>query len=152
MSDDGLSDAPGAAHHRRLERMFERAPCNQGDGLELRVGRGAAELVLAAEPSMHHPGGGVHGSYYFKLLDDAAFFAANSLVEDVFLLTTEFNLYLERPVASGDLLAHGEVVNPNPRQTIARAVLEDEEGAELARGSGTFARSSVELDADIGYE
>jgi uncharacterized protein (TIGR00369 family) len=133
--------------------MFSAAPCNQTyDHVALSVEEGAAELVLTAEDSMHHPAGGVHGTYYFKLLDDAAFFAANSLVGDVFVLTTEFNLYLERPVSEGDMVAHGEVVNTNPRQLIAEAVLHDADGNELARGSGTFVRSSVELTADIGYE
>ncbi|MEF8790966.1 MAG: PaaI family thioesterase [Haloarculaceae archaeon] len=139
-------------HHRKLERMFLGAPCNRGFDVDITIESGAAELRLAAEASMHHPAGGVHGAYYFKLLDDAAFFAANSLVEDAFLLTTDFNLYLERPVSSGDLTATGAVVNENPRQTIAEAVCHDEDGNELARGSGTFARSSVELTPDIGYE
>jgi uncharacterized protein (TIGR00369 family) len=139
-------------HHRKLERMFAGTPCNQGFDIDITIEAGAAELRMTAEPSMHHPAGGVHGSYYFKLLDDAAFFAANSLVDDVFLLTTDFHLYLERPVSSGELTATGAVVNENPRQTIAEAVCHDEDGNELARGSGTFARSSVELDPEIGYE
>ena len=139
-------------HHRKLERMFRRTPCNQGMDIDITIEEGAAEVRLAAEESMHHAAGGVHGSYYFKLLDDAAFFAANSLVEDVFLLTTDFHLYLERPVSTGVLTATGAVVNENPRQTIAEAVCHDEDGNELARGSGTFARSSVELTPDLGYE
>jgi len=139
-------------HFRRLERMFHDAPCNQGyEHVDLTVGDGAAELVLRAEESMHHPGGGVHGTYYFKLLDDSCFFAASSLVEDVFVLTTEFNLYLERPVSSGDLVARGEVVNANPRQLIAEGVVHDADGNELARGSGTFVRSGIELAPEVGY-
>jgi uncharacterized protein (TIGR00369 family) len=139
-------------HHRKLERMFDRTACNQGMDLGISIEEGAAELSLVAEPSMHHPAGGVHGSYYFKMLDDAAFFAASSLVEDVFLLTTDFHIYLERPVSEGVLTATGAVVNGNPRQTIAEAVCHDGEGNELARGSGTFARSNVELAPEIGYE
>jgi uncharacterized protein (TIGR00369 family) len=132
--------------------MYHEAPCNQGfDHLDLSIEDGAAELVLRAEGSMHHGAGGVHGSYYFKLLDDAAFFAANSLVDDVFVLTTEFNLYLERPVSTGDMVAHGEVVNPNPRQLLAKSVVHDAEGNEIARGTGTFARSNVELEPAVGY-
>jgi uncharacterized protein (TIGR00369 family) len=101
---------------------------------------------------MHHGAGGVHGAYYFKLLDDSAFFAANSVIDDVFVLTTEFNLYLERPVSTGELIAHGEVVNSNPRQLIARGVVNDLDGNEIARGTGTFSRSSVELGPDVGYQ
>ena len=133
--------------------MYHDSPCNQGfEHIDLSIEEGAAELVLLADESMHHAAGGVHGSYYFKLLDDSCFFAANSLVEDVFVLTTEFNLYLERPVTSGDLVARGEVVNAKPRQLIAEGVVHDADGNEIARGSGTFARSSVELEAEMGYD
>ncbi len=50
-------------------------------------------------------------SVYFKALDDAAFFAANSVVEDVFVLTTNFNIQLLRTVTEGTLIATG-----SPRQ------------------------------------
>ncbi len=48
-------------------------------------------------PHLHHAGGAVHGANYFKAMDDAAFFAANSLVDDVFVLTVSFNVYFLRP-------------------------------------------------------
>jgi acyl-coenzyme A thioesterase PaaI-like protein len=35
------------------------------------------------------------------MLDDAAFYAANTLVTDRFLLTTSFNLLFSRPVRGG---------------------------------------------------
>ena len=132
--------------------MYHDSPCNQGfEHIDLSIEEGAAELVLLADESMHHAAGGVHGSYYFKLLDDSCFFAANSLVEDVFVLTTEFNLYLERPVSTGDLVARGEVVNPNPRQLLAQSIVHDAEGNEIARGTGTFTRSTVALEPSVGY-
>ena len=68
-------------------------------------------LDLPIFESYHHPLGAVHGSVTFKALDDAAFFAANSLIEDVFVLTTNFNLHFERPVSEGTIHAEGEVVN-----------------------------------------
>ena len=37
---------------------------------------------------MFHTAGAAHGTLFFKMLDDAAFYAANSLVTDRFLLTT----------------------------------------------------------------
>ena len=48
-------------------------------------------------------------SPYFKLLDDAAFFAVHSIVTDVFVLTTSFNINLIRPVSSGVITAKGKV-------------------------------------------
>jgi len=91
--------------------MYYSAPCNAYYKPSLKITRGKAELSFAVKENSFHAGGGVHGSVYFKALDDAAFFSANSLVKDVFILTTSFNLYFFRPVASGNLRAVGAVVN-----------------------------------------
>lgn len=140
-------------HYRKLERMYHAAPCNDGIDPALNVrSEGAAELRIGVDESNHHAAGGVHGSYYFKALDDATFFAANSLVEDVFLLTTDFHLQLTRPVSTGELVATAEVVNDHPKHLIADGVLHDGEGNQLARGTGTFAKSDVALSPDVGYE
>jgi uncharacterized protein (TIGR00369 family) len=144
---------PSMEHYRKLERMYHDAPCNDGLDVTLSItGEGEAELRLGVDEGDHHAGGGVHGTYYFKTLDDATFFAANSLVDDVFLLTTDFHLQLTRPVTDGELRATATVVNEHPKQLIADGVLYDEDGKQLARGTGTFARSGVELDPKIGYE
>lgn len=139
-------------HYRKLERMYHSTNVNQHVPAELTVREGSAELEIPIEEEYYHALGAVHGSLYFKALDDAAFFAANSLVEDVFVLTTDFTLYLERPVSEGAIHAEGEVLNDNPSQLIAGAVVYDDEGNELARGTGTFRKSDVELTAEIGYE
>jgi acyl-coenzyme A thioesterase PaaI-like protein len=57
---------------------------------------GAARIRFDVEPGVHHAAGAAHGTIYFKMLDDAAFYAANSLVSDRFLLTTAFNVLLTR--------------------------------------------------------
>ncbi|MGQ5517695.1 PaaI family thioesterase [Halococcus saccharolyticus] len=132
--------------------MYEDAQINRICDGTLAVRDGEADLKLPISESYHHPLGAVHGSIYFKALDDAAFFAANSLIEDVFVLTTNFNLHFERPVSEGTIHAEGEVVNDNPNQLIAESVAYDDNGHELARGSGTFTRSKTELTSDIGYE
>jgi len=145
-------------HRRRLERMYTEAPCNrpytdvEGDAIE--VGDGVATLRLPVRETDFHSAGGLHGHVYFKALDDAAFFAANSVVDDVFLLTTDFHLHLLRPVGDGDgpVRAEGELVNDNPRQLIAEAVAYDADDRQIARGTGTFARSSTELNPEINYE
>lgn len=140
-------------HYRKLERMYHDAPCNETLDVTLAIeADGEAEIRLGVDERNHHAAGGVHGTYYFKALDDATFFAANSLVEDVFVLTTDFHLQLTRPVTEGELRATATVVNDHPKQLIADGVLYDEEGRQLARGTGTFARSNVKLDPEIGYK
>jgi uncharacterized protein (TIGR00369 family) len=93
----------------------------------------------------------MHGSVYFKMLDDAAFFAANSQVEDVFVLTASFNLYFLRPVSEGRIRSEGRVTSRSRRLILAEARLEDDRGRELARGSGTFMPSQIALTAELGY-
>lgn len=140
------------SHYRKLENMYHGSNVSSTFDAELSVREGEATVEIPVEDEHFHALGAVHGSVYFKALDDAAFFAANSAVEDVFVLTTDFNLYLERPVSSGTIRAEGELVNDNPDQLIAEAVARDDEGNELARGSGTFRKSDRELTAGIGYE
>jgi uncharacterized protein (TIGR00369 family) len=94
----------------------------------------------------------MHGSVYFKALDDAGFFAVNSLVEDVFVLTVSFSIHLLRPVASGDMKAIGKVVQASKNMFIAEATLTNSKGEEIARGIGTYVRSKAPLSPDIGYE
>jgi acyl-coenzyme A thioesterase PaaI-like protein len=93
----------------------------------------------------------MHGAMYFLALDNAAFFAVNSLVEDVFVLTTSFTTYLTRPVSEGQVRAVGRVVNQNKSQFLAESVLFDSTGREIGRATGLFVRSRIPLTGDIGY-
>ena len=45
------------------------------------------------------------------MLDDAAFYAANSLVSDRFLLTTAFNLHFTKPMRDGEARAEGRWIS-----------------------------------------
>ena len=83
----------------------------------------------------------MHGSHYFKVLDDSAFFAVASLELEFFPLTASFNMYFERPVAAGELIGSGRVIQQSKRLYIAESQLVDDRGRELARGSGTFMSS-----------
>ena len=85
------------------------------------------------------------------MLDDAAFYAANSLVTDRFLLTTGFNLHFTKPVKGGNIVAEGRWVSGRRRVFVAEAHLMDEEGDEIGRGTGTFMRSRIALSGLAGY-
>jgi len=139
-------------HYRKLERMYVTAPTNQYYRPTMVVGDGEAEITVAARRDFFHAAGAVHGSVYFKLLDDAAFFAVNSRIEDVFVLTVTFNIYLMRPVSEGEMRARGRVVHRSRRLWVAESVVVDSAGREIGRGSGTFMRSSIPLSPELGYE
>ena len=91
-------------HHRRLEHMYLSAPANEYFKPEIRIDEGRAEVRLTVRPDFFHAASAVHGSVYFKLLDDATFFAASSLVDDVFVLTASFNILL----SPSDLVRHDD--------------------------------------------
>src|SRR4051812_15429036 len=138
-------------HHRRLERMYLSAPANEYFRPEIRIDEGRAEVRLAVRPDFFHAASAVHGSVYFKLLDDATFFAASSLVDDVFVLTASFNIYFLRPISSGTMTARGTIVSRTNRLIIGEGVLVDDDAREIARGTGTFMPSRVALDERLGY-
>jgi uncharacterized protein (TIGR00369 family) len=145
---------PNALHYRRLENMHHAANCNVAycKGIRLTVGEGVAEITLPLRPEFFHAAKAVHGFLYFKMLDEAAFFAANSLVEDAFVLTTDFHMNLLRPVTSGEIRAEGKVAHQSKSLILAEAVLYNAEGKQLARGSGSFVKGPTPLNADIGYK
>lgn len=138
-------------HFRRLERMYLDAPANEYFRPAIHISEGTAEVHLAVRPDFFHAASAVHGSVYFKLLDDATFFAASSLVRDVFVLTASFNIYFVRPISTGVMKARGTIVSRSTRLLIGEGVLVDDSGREIARGSGTFMPSKVALDEKLGY-
>lgn len=141
-----------SAHHRALESLYAAAPINQLFESRLEIPEeGMARIHFNVDRRYYHAGGALHGTSYFKMLDDAAFYAANSLVTDRFLLTTAFNLFFTRPLVEGPLIAEGRWVSGRRRVFVAEARLFDAEGEEAARGTGTFMRSAIPLSALAGY-
>ena len=140
-----------AAHWRALERMYLGAPINAFYQPRIEIADQEAQIEIDLGHRFFHPAGAVHGSVYFKMLDDAAFFAAASVVDDVFVLTTAFTTYLTRPVSQGLLRARGRIATLNRQQIIAEAVVEDGDGLEVGRGSGVFMRSRIPLVEVEGY-
>jgi len=139
-------------HYRKLERMYASATVNDYYSPTMRISEGRAEVIIPIRPDLFHAAGAVHGLVYFKALDDAAFFAVSSMVEDVFVLTASFNLYMTRPISEGEMKATGRVVHGSRRFFVAESVAVDSDGQEIARGSGTFMPSSIPLSPEVGYE
>lgn len=141
-------------HYRKLERMYLNANVNTQlfDTTTANIGHETAEIGLTIAPKYFHALGAIHGSVYFKLLDGAAFFAVNSIVDDVFVLTTNFNIQLIRPANAGTLKAVGKVRYQSRNLFVAESTLYNEAGKEIAFGTGNFAKSKIALTPDIGYE
>jgi uncharacterized protein (TIGR00369 family) len=141
-----------AAHFRALESLYAAAPINRLFESTLEIPQaGVARISFRIDRQLFHAGGAAHGTSYFKMLDDAAFYAANSLVTDRFLLTTAFNLLLTKPLREGPVIAEGRWVSGHRRVFVAEARLIDSAGDEAARGTGTFMRSQIALATLSGY-
>jgi len=139
-------------HYRALEKMYASAPCNEYYAPKMHISYGSAELVIPIQEKFFHAAGAVHGSVYFKALDDAAFFAVNSLVADAIVLTVSFTLHIMRPISQGEMRAHGKVVFTSSHFFIGESTLVDSRGREIARGSGNFIKSKIKLSAQNGYQ
>lgn len=147
-----LSKNMDRTHFEKLIAMYDLAPINAWFQPTLRIpAEGQAEIEMVIRQEFFHAAHAIHGAVYFKALDDATFFAAQSLVTDAFIVTSTFQLYFLRPVSKGNLLARGRVVSRRERLYVAEGVLSDQQGREVARGSGTFMPSSVKMGPELGY-
>ena len=141
-------------HHQKLKKMYLAANVNRQlfETTACRISEGEAEISLEISEKYFHALGAIHGAVYFKLLDDAAFFAVNSLVEDFFVLTTSFHINIVRPVNKGRIKAVGKVKFRSQTLYVAEATLYDQDGKEVAFGTGNFTKSRVRLSEDVGYK
>ena len=158
--DPGPDCSPGGAppldsarlHWRALEGLYESAPINRKFASRLDIVEEArARIAFDVAADCFHAAGAAHGTIYFKMLDDAAFYAANTLVTNRFLLTTSFNLQFLRPVREGRVIAEGRWISGRKRVFVAESRLIDGAGREIGRGTGTFMRSHIALASLSGY-
>jgi len=138
-------------HYRSLERMYLSAPINAFYKPKIAISLEYAEIEVSIRTAWFHGAQAVHGSVYFKMLDDAAYFAANSIEDEFFVLTAAFTTYLTRPVSKGLMKSIGRVVNKSKKQIIADAVVVDGQGREIGRGNGLFVRGRIRLSEVSGY-
>lgn len=150
--DSGAAPSGAELHWRSLERLYASAPINGLFSSRIEIAHeGAARIEFDIDESCYHAAGAAHGTVYFKMLDDAAFYAANTLVTDRFLLTTSFNLHFVRPVRKSRVVAEGRWISGRRRVLVAEARLVDADGEEIGRGTGTFMRSRIPLSTLEGY-
>ena len=140
------------AHFKKLEKMYLQANVNTMlfDTTTCSITKEGCEIGLEISEKYFHALGAIHGAVYFKLLDDASFFAVNAIVEDVFVLTTSFNINLIRPVHKGKIKALGKLKYTSANLFVAEATLYNEAGKEIAFGTGNFTKSKIPLSKDIG--
>lgn len=140
-------------HYRNLERMYLNAPVQKiYTGIEIKIEAGKSFITLPVMEKFFHAEGSLHGSVYFRLLDDAAYFSVSSMFTDEFLLTSSFHIDLLRPVNEGKLKAEGYIINQGRKLFLAGARLFNDKGKLIATGKGTFMKSGIPLNMVPNYE
>ena len=141
-------------HYRKLETMYLGANVNTKifDTTTCKIESEKATITLAVSEDYFHALGAIHGTVYFKMLDDAAYFAVSSVVKDCFMLTSSFNINILRPVSKGKLTAIGTIRYKSSNLFAAEAKLYNQDGKEVAFGTGNFARSKMILSEEVGYK
>lgn len=140
-------------HFRKLEQIYLKAPYNIHlyDDTTITISQGRAEISTRVNPRHHHGAGALHGSGYFRLLDDAAFFAINSTITDAMVYTVSFTTQFLRPVQSGIITAIGEIKHSASNLFIGESSLYNDKGQLIALGRGDFMKSRIDLNTIPGY-
>lgn len=139
-------------HCIKLENMMHSAPFIQLTGLRASITEREAVMTLPVQEKLFHAAGAMHGALYFLALDNATFFAVNSIVEDVYVLTVDFNISLTKPIKSGIVTAKGKVIDQIKSLYIAEATLYNSENEVAGKGTGKFVRSKIKLTPELGYK
>lgn len=130
----------------RLSKLLPFAPINKlYQPHNLQVGRGTASLEMPVLPQFFNGGMTVHGSVFFKGLDETAWFAANSLASEFAFATTSFSTYLLRLVRKGNLQVKAHVVSATKNLVVVDAEMFNDGDAVVAKGTGTFQPTSIPI-------
>lgn len=141
-----------SAHYQNLERMFHVAPIQKiFSGARMQVSEGKSIYNLNVSKDYFHAADALHGTVYFKLLDDAAYFAAASKEQTFFLLTKSYNIQFIRPVEVDQLIAVGELVSQKGNVFVAKSSITNSQGKIVATGEGIFVKSKKLLSDQQGY-
>jgi uncharacterized protein (TIGR00369 family) len=134
------------SYYDKLITMYLRAPINKSSNPSLHITQGKSKLTIDIKKEHFHSAHYVHGAIIFKLLDDSAYFAAQSIEHNFFVVTSSFTTYFIRPVNNGSLTAKGNIISQTKSRIIAESVVTDNNNKLVAHGSGTFACSRSKLD------
>ena len=139
-------------HFDRLLKMYQLAPIhNFYEGINIELSSKKAIITLPIDQRYFHAAMSAHGSVYFKLLDDAAYFACQTEITDFFIVTTSFSVNLLRPITGGTVKAIGEMEFASKQMFSASSRLFDEKGRLVGTGQGQFLKSSLPINEVDGY-
>ena len=137
------------AHYKKLEKIYLNANLNKEiySDTEIIISNNYSEIKMPIKEDYFHALKAIHGSIYFKMLDDAAFFAAQSVVEDYMLLTASFNITFKMPVQNGYIKSIGKLCSASEQGFTADAKMYNSKNEIVAFGNGIFKKSKISIDS-----
>ena len=139
------------SHFKKLEKIYLNANLNNliYSNIEIIISKNYSEIKMPIKEDYFHALNAIHGSVYFKMLDDAAFFAAQSVVEDYMLLTANFNISFKMPVTDGWIKSKGKLLSVSKQEINAEAKMYNSKNEIVAFGNGSFKKSKIPIDLTI---
>ena len=134
-------------HYKKLEKIYYKASFNMMLKPEITISEKKCEIKSVFSDKVHHAAAAAHGAMIFKTLDDAAYFAANSIEFEEFLVTVSYNIQFVRPVFNEEIFSIGTVIEQNRHHIIAESKSLNRDGKKVAFGIGTFTKSNIKLDS-----
>ena len=136
------------SHFKKLEKIYLNANLNNliYSNIEIIISKNYSEIKMPIKEDYFHALNAIHGSVYFKMLDDAAFFAAQSVVEDYMLLTANFNISFKMPVTDGWIKSKGKLISVSKQEINAEAKMYNSKNEIVAFGNGIFKKSKISID------
>ena len=135
-----------------VERGFAKQGFMRTLGAKLtKVGAGTCEIRLAYDPCLTQQHGLFHGGVVATLADNAAGFAAYSLMRDGRQpLTIEFKINLLAPAMGSQLMARAEVLRPGRSISHVRAdVFSEKDGVETLTATALVTIKSTQAVTEI---
>ncbi len=139
-------------HLEKLENLYLSDAANKEFDPGVKVFEGEAEIHVPVREKISNIDGTIIGCICYKLMEDAAILAVNSIVNDVQVLASNFNIYLSNSIASRELTARARFMGNSGNQFLVETVVTDANRKEIARGSGAFVKSSLKLSQMTGYK
>ena len=136
-------------HYKKLQKIYLNANLNKDiySNTEIIISKNYSEIKMPIKGDYFHALNAIHGSVYFKMLDDAAFFAAQSVVQDYMLLTASFNISFKMPVSNGYIKSIGTLYSVSEKEITAESKMYNSKNELVAFGNGIFKKSKISIDS-----
>ncbi len=121
-----------------IVKEFQECPFFHHLGLEvIRFEEGDVLLKLEMKEELLNTNGTMHGGVYASLLDFVQSMHLRSVTKTR-CVTTSLNVLYAAPVMSGTVYAEAEIISKGYKTAFVEAVLKDETGKLVSKGTGTF--------------